>query len=193
MGYDTYITGDALVTPEVSAAHMMALTNAGIIDASNANYSSECYFRWGGSTPSTGGDTLALVNGQVTVIAGPGTVGSTEILLTMEESVRAYDFSEKVHEMVDELAKLGYKVNGAFDGDGENSDDFWRLNIADNTIQAMDGEIVFDRYEELRERGKNGHGWVIPRDDTNTAKCGGTAGCPACKADRAWLRKLLYG
>ena len=184
MGYYTYITGSVDVTPEIDPSHLAQIQALECFQ--------EEYFVIGESRATQGGDTLGLVNGVVTVIPGHKIPGYTHIKVGFDESIKAYDFDSQVQTLVDELDQLGYQVNGNFDGDGEESDDFWRLDIQGNVVTSKKAIIRFDDpLDEIRARAAQGHGWVLPLPANVTLNCSGN--CPDCQADRVWLRKKLYG
>lgn len=125
------------------------------------------------------------------------TSGTTVFEFGIDESFKAYDFDAAVGRLVGLAERLGYKVDGSFDGDGEESDDFWRLSIRDNKMTTERGEIVYpsEYYTvvEQRGRGKANHGHVIPRPDGKQTSCGGVSSCSTCDEDLKWFTGLLYG
>lgn len=187
MGYSTWITGGFVVTPTVAPKDEAAFAR---FDVNSGN--DEGYFR---ITHKEGDEDVQIVDGEIKVVGK--TAGSTEFDFAIDESFKAYDIDAHIELFRDVAKSLGYVVNGQLDGDGEESDDFWRTRIVDNKIIAEGGSITYpsDRYDDIARMGRDkmNHGWVIPRPDGAVAKCGGPMTCPACKDERAWFVKQIYG
>lgn len=187
MGYNTYITGGFTVTPQISPKDEAAFAR---FDAGNG--ADEGYFN---VTHKDGDEDVQIVDGEIKVVGK--TAGSTEFDFAIDESFKAYEIDSHIQLLRDTAQGLGYVVNGQLDGDGEESDDFWRTLIVNNKIIAEGGTITYpsDRYYEIAKvgRDKYAHGRVIPRPDGKVAKCAGLGGCNACEDEHAWLAKQLYG
>lgn len=188
MGYYTYINGGLTIEPPINPEKFKDL-----IDPPGAGVNAESYFV---HTRDEGGDEdVQIIDGQITVVGE--TAGHSVIDFAFDESVKAYDFHEKLAELVDYAKGLGYTVNGSFDGDGEESEDFWRSYVINNVVTTEQGEVSYpsEQYWAIRQRGqsKSAHGNVIPRPDGARVRCGGAPQCPECQAERDWLAKELYG
>lgn len=181
MGYYTYISGGATIEPQIPEADWLYdLLEEG-----------DSYFIL---RQEDGDEDVQLVNGQITVVGqNPGV---TKVDFRYDDSVKAYDFDERLNELLDWVKTNGAKINGYFNGDGEESEDFWRVEIRDNIAKTEGGSIVYpsERLEPIAERGrdKHNHGHIIPRPDGQRTQCGGAPQCPDCQADRDWLAKALY-
>lgn len=179
MGYYTYITGDLEISPPIDETKFSEFSG------------DESYFTF---KHIPGDEDVKLINGVITVVGQSS--GCTEVGLASYESMKAYNFDEHVRKLVDKAKALGHVVNGAFYGDGEESEDFWRLGVEANVIFTEGGQIIYpsDRYHEIASRGKQSgaHGNVIPRPDGARANCGGAPRCADCQEEREFLTKLLY-
>jgi len=182
MGYYTYITGGVEITPPIDENQFKDVIGS----------DGECYFVL--TDQVDGDEDVQIINGQITVVGQ--TAGHSQVDIAFEESVKAYDFDGQVQTLVETAKKHGHTVNGQFDGDGEESEDFWRVNIVNNKIIAESGSIVFpsDQYTELARLGSapRAHGNVIPRPDGKRTRCGGVPLCQVCVDEHLHLSKLIY-
>lgn len=183
MGYYTYITGDASITPPIPESSWPTEYNPKTADD---------YFEF---NHVDGDEDVRIVNGEITVVGK--TAGYTQVVLRYEGSVKAYDFDERLDSLIKWVKSQGAAVDGTFYGDGEESQDFWRVSIENNVPSTEHGVIVYpsERLESIAVRGraKFNHGNIIPRPDGLHIQCGGPPQCPECQADRDWLTKELYG
>lgn len=183
MGYYTYFTGSVDIHPQIPES----MWPTDYTDQGDAFFILE---------QVDGDEDVQIVGGRITVV---GTAPSfTRAKIRWDESVKGYSFDEDLTKFTGWLTSRNVKANGFFDGDGEESDDFWRATVRDNVVTQERGEIIYpsERYAHLLARGRApmNHGKVIPRPDSKYAKCGGLSGnCDPCKEDLAWLTKTLYG
>jgi hypothetical protein len=179
MGYYTYITGGLEISPPIDESKFTEFVG------------DDSYFTF---ELVPGDEDVQLINGIITVVGQ--SAGHTDVNLNFDESIKAYDFEDHVNRLVGRAKSLGHQADGAFYGDGEESEDFWRLGVDNNALSTESGEIVYpsDRYYEIAARGKqsSAHGNVIPRPDGGRAKCGGAPRCTDCQEEREFLTKLLY-
>lgn len=185
MGYYTYITGDLTITPAIDEAKFKDFADR------NAD---EGYFSF---ALRQGDEDVQLVNGVITVVGKTPDV--TEVGLNFDESIKAYDFRDAVTLLVGRAKDLGHRVDGAFYGDGEESDDFWRIGVDNNVISSEGGEIVYpsERYEDVAAIGRHprAHGHVVPRPDRRRAACNGLVNlphCPKCIDEYESLSRILW-
>jgi len=85
--------------------------------------------------------------------------GSTTVEFGYDENIKAYDFTEHVNRLVDLVETQGSVVNATFTGDGEESDDFWQVNIKDNKVTVESGEIIYpsDLLDLKAQAWRQGH------------------------------------
>lgn len=186
MGYYTYFTGEAKVSPPLPETEWKNLSDGG-------------YFKF---TQVEGDEDVQIINGVITVVGK--TPGHTEIALAFDESIKGYDFAEWVEKIAKKCIELNLVMDGCFEGDGEESNDMWRLDITNNQLTQEAAQVIYpsdlnrDLYEkakhidELRKAVQHGHGHILPRADLVKTRCGGTpASCPTCAAEAILLKRAL--
>lgn len=183
MGYETYITGDGVITPQIPD-HLWPQEYR-----DPGNTYNDTYFVF---KQQDGDEDVQVVNGQITVVGK--TAGVTLVDWYPDERAKFYDFDGNLQGLVDFVKSQGASITATFYGDGEDSDDFWRAHVDNNVIATERGEITYpsERYEVLKGKARDArnHGHVVPRADGVRTVCGGTLTCSECQADARWLGKL---
>jgi hypothetical protein len=128
MGYESYVTGNYTIRPDLPP-HVIDALDLGESGASELVAES-------GGEP----ETLGLVDGQIAVIPGNSW---TEITCRIDERYRAENLGETVEVLAKAAAKAGCVMNGSLYLDGDNSDDFSRIRVEDNQVLHEQPELVW--------------------------------------------------
>lgn len=104
----------------------------------SVDHDDEGYFRF---TQESGDEEVTIVDGQVAVV---GTnPGRTVVEFGYHDGVKAYDFPEVTERLAQLCEKEGAVFNALFYGDGEESDDYWRLDVTNNQVKQEESERMF--------------------------------------------------
>jgi hypothetical protein len=192
VGYYTYITGGGEIVPPLDDKKLEEFKT----EASQFGY-----FDF---QQIPGDQTVTLVNGIPTVVGNDP--GKTQVDFGYEESGKFYNFPDAVTALTNLCIKEKALFNATFDGDGEESEDFWRITVVDNVVDQAHGEISFpdpdDEKAKLRSKiietirsagPQDGHGNVIPRKDgTRDLTCPGLPTCKTCRTEQEILTELIW-
>lgn len=109
---------------------------------------------------------MQLVNGAPKVVGDDP--GKTVVDFGYDESGKFYDFAGSVEELAEFCAQQGARLDACFDGDGEESDDFWRIDVTDNKVTHQDAAVVYDD----GQAALRAEGWQVAHDQfcTHAAK-----------------------
>lgn len=196
MGYYTYITGGGEIVPPIDDAKLDEF------NVDSTTYGEYTYFRF---EQIAGDQTVGLrPDGSVGVVGTDP--GKTKVDFGVDDSVKGYNFSESVQALADLCAREGSVLEAVFEGDGEESDDFWKLDVTNNQLTHIQGQVSFpddaDAVMKVRseviDRIKATDfskmcGNVIPRPDgTRDFSCPGLPKCPNCRAEQDILTALIW-
>lgn len=131
MGYYTYFAGELEIVPAI------ALPTPSEVGYNNT----PVYFGYFTMDVKDGDEDVQLVNGQITVVGK--SPGSITVGQYYEESVKGYDYGKQLTALVDWAKAAGATVNGTISCDGEESNDFSRFRIENNTIHAETPRFIW--------------------------------------------------
>lgn len=190
MGYYTYISGDGFIKPPLDDAKLKEFTT-----------DEGSYFEF---EQIPGDQTVQLVNGTPTVVGNDP--GRTLVRFGYDDSGKFYDFHDQLDQLAQLCARNSVMLNCEFDGDGEESHDFWKARVTDNQLEISQGQIAFDDDSTKKAQARSeivdllqqlnqtqAHGNVIPRKDgTRDLTCPGLPTCMKCRTEQEALRRLIW-
>lgn len=124
MGYYSYFSGDLEIAPAIPLPAPSEVGHDG----------NPIYFGYFTLDVKDGDEDVQIVDGQITVVGKePGTIVVGQYY---DETIKGYDYSEQLGALVDWAKANGGIVNGIISCDGEESTDFSRFRIENNTIHG---------------------------------------------------------
>lgn len=150
-----------------------------------------------------GNETVEILEGTIHVVGD--VADKTLVNFAYDDSVKAYNFESDIEDLIKLCKENGSTFNAEFEGDGEESRDFWRITVVNNLFNRDGSDVVYEnelaqlRHDnrltnQLRILAVSGHGRVLPRKDgIRNLSCPGLPTCPTCAHEHRILSSLLWG